>query len=81
MKIYCLYDKKSGEYSCIGLYVNRATFERAVASQVNAPGSSSLLATNSSDFDLYCIGSFDVKTAEIVPCHEFICCCNDLKEI
>lgn len=80
MKIFCLFDKKSGEYSCLTLYPNYAMFARSIMPEVNSDNPHNLLATNSADFDIYCVGTFDVRSGEIEVCHEFIANCSELKE-
>lgn len=80
MKIFCLYDKKSGEYSCLSVYPNIAMFTRSLAPEVNSNNPHNLLTTNSADFDIFHIGNIDVKSGVIDPKHEFIMCCSDLKE-
>lgn len=81
MKLFCLFDKKSLEYSCISCEKNVQMFERSLAAQINNARPNNLLYTNASDFDIYCIGEFDPKTASIVPSFEFIRNCSELKEV
>lgn len=80
MKIFCLFDKKSGEYSCISAEKNLAMFERSLAQQINNPRSTNLLYTNAVDFDIYCLGEFDPQTGNIISSVSFVRNCNELKE-
>lgn len=80
MKIFCLFDKKAGEYSCLSVYPNIAMFTRSLAPEVNSDNPRNLLCTNAADFDIFCVGEIDSKSGIISPDHQFIMCCSDLKE-
>lgn len=81
MKLFCIYDKKSGAYQSIVAYPSPGALERDIALVVNDAHSRTLLYTNAADYDLYMIGEWDVKTGEISPAHQFIRCCADLKQV
>ena len=53
MKIFCLFDKKSCEYSCFSPERNQAMFERSLSAQINNARPNNLLYTNTADFDIY----------------------------
>lgn len=80
MKLFCLFDKKSCEYSCVSVEKRVEIFERSLAAQVNNPRPNNLLFTNSADFDIYCLGTFDPCTGAICSDVKFVRNCSDLKE-
>lgn len=79
MKIFAMFDRKSGEFFGICTWKNSALYMRSVAPVVNDPNPQNLLHSNSADFDLYCLGDFDQKSGEITPTFEYICSAADLK--
>lgn len=80
MKIYCLFDKKACEYSCVTVERNQAMFERSIAQQINLPKPNNLLYTNSADFDIYCLGEMDNGTGIIISDVKYIRNCSELKQ-
>lgn len=78
MKIFAMFDKKSGEYFGICLWKNSALYCRSVSPIVNDPNPQNLLHTCPTDFELYCLGEFDQRTGEIISALEFICSASDL---
>lgn len=78
MNLYCLFDRKGLEHSCIQCLINHDIAKRSVAAVVNNPDKSTLLAVCPGDFELYCLGSFDTKTGVIVPDRVFLCNCAEL---
>lgn len=79
MKIFCLFDKKSCEYSCFSPERNQAMFERSLSAQINNARPNNLLYTNTADFDIYCLGDLDNQTGVIVSNVKFIRNCSELK--
>lgn len=73
MKVFAMFDKKSGEYFGICLWKKPALYCRSIAPVVNDRNPQNLLHTCPEDFDLYCLGEFDQNTGEIVSAVEFIC--------
>lgn len=80
MKVFAMFDKKSGEYFGICTWKNAALYCRSVTPVVNDSAPQNLLYSHSADFDLYCLGEFDQKTGELISAVEFICSASDLKE-
>lgn len=81
MKAFCLYDKKSGEYSCLSLYPNFAMFRRSLLPEVRSTNPHNILAGCPEDFDIYQVGEFDPQTAVFTSDIKFMCNCLDLKEV
>ncbi|QCQ84670.1 nonstructural protein [Blackfly microvirus SF02] len=55
-KIYSVFDKKSGLFSTLSLFVNHAAAMRSFQDAISTEGS--VFCTHPEDFDLYCLGEF-----------------------
>lgn len=74
-KIFSVKDDKSGFdslFMCENELVAKRDFFVAVSD------SNSMFAKFPHDFHLYCVGSFDTVTGEIIPDNIHLCCANDL---
>lgn len=79
MKIFCIFDKKSGEHFGFSVWPNVEIYKRSLHADVNDSNPRNLLASHPSDFELFCLGDFDVKSGEIQYAREFLCNVSDLK--
>lgn len=64
MRIYSLYDRKVGEFQGLVVSPNDETVKRALKEGLPA---NSTEAKYPHDFDLKCLGEFDVTTGRIKP--------------
>lgn len=77
MNLYVLNDRKTGEYHTITLSVNDESIKREMATLSCLSHASSPVRRFPADFDVYAVGSFDMKAASIVPEKRFICNLKD----
>lgn len=82
MKIYDYYDKVSCTFSgSFGLFNNDATAIRTYKTMLNASKLPPLVVSNPGDFAIYCLGSFDQETGEIVAKKDLLVHFIDLVEV
>lgn len=65
MKIYSLFDRKVREFLALVVCPNDESCVRALRESL--VGSASTVTKYPADFDLMCLGEFDVETGVIVP--------------
>lgn len=80
MKVYALFDKKSGSYFSLACWKNDDLYKRSLYSIVNSPVPENLFATHSTDFELFQLGLLDEKSGLLTPDLRFICSAADLKK-
>lgn len=71
-KIFSIFDKKSGLFSGLTLFVNHSEAVRSFQDAVGNSGS--LFCSHPEDFDLYCLGEFNEGSG-------LIYCDSDTKEL
>lgn len=78
MFLYSVKDIKADRFNGPIMFPNEAMARRAFASAVNSdhPG---LLSDYPEDAQIFCVGSFDDHSGEIVPQNIFVCTALDLK--
>lgn len=78
MELFCMYDKKAGQYFGIALHKNEALYLRSLSPLFKSTVPDNLLYHHSSDFECYKLGTFDEKSGLIVPEVTFIANVSDL---
>lgn len=77
--LYSLHDNKSGEWQAPVPDFNEATAKRNLAAGLRNTGDLRTFAP--SDFELYCVGTFDSSNGQVTSQFpEYICSCVDLIE-
>jgi len=66
MRLYSIFDRKLREFGAIVVQPNDGACIRALSDGVAAQPQS-LMAMHPEDFELRCLGAFDVETGEISP--------------
>ena len=77
LKLYSMYDRKSGQYSQPFLQSNNATASRYFTYMCALDVNKMIVG----DLELYCIGTYDVCTGEIVPEIKPVFICNSGEEV
>lgn len=80
MKLYCLYDRKSGEYFAVSMYKNDVIAKRDFSGYFNFLPPTSPVRRFPGDFDVYLIADFDDRSGVITPNYQFICSLVDCDE-
>jgi hypothetical protein len=62
--VICVYDKKAESYSAPFYAQSKGVAIREFADVINKADENSLYYKHPEDFDLYCLGEFDDKTAK-----------------
>lgn len=78
LKIYCIKDNLKGQLDNATLHINDGLALRQFSNWINDKGMG-LLASNTADFSIYCLGTLETETGVITPKVDFICHCIDLK--
>ena len=76
LKLYCVRDNKSGQWQAPVPDYNDSTMRRGVAAGLSA---SDLRSFAPSDFEIYCVGTFDPETGFVsanVP--DYVCSISDI---
>lgn len=82
MKIYDYYDKVACVFSGnFGLFINDGSAIRTYKTMFNTGKLPPLVLSNPADYALYCLGSFDQESGEIVPEKNCLVHFIDLKEV
>ncbi len=79
MKLYTIKDTIVGAMTTPFAGVNDGSAIRSVKNMINNPGDNEV-KTNYKDKQLYCVGSYNDETGEIVPQVRFITNLSELKE-
>lgn len=75
-KLYCVRDTKSGQWQSPVPDFNDATMRRGIAAGLSA---SDLRSFAPSDFEIYCVGTFDPENGFINSCvPEYVCSISDI---
>lgn len=78
--VFAVYDKKAGEHFGLCVWPNAELFKRSIQVYVNDPTfKNNLFSSHSSDFELYALGSLDLRTGDLTGSRVFICNASDLK--
>lgn len=77
--VFAIYDKKSGEHFGLCVWPNAELFKRSLHSTINDRNPQNLLASHSSDFELYALGTLDLRNGDLTGSRVFICNASDLK--
>lgn len=81
MKIFSMLDKKMGEYGALVLANNDEVVIRGLSEHLVGERGNSTLVKHPEDFDLMCVGQFDVETGRIVAWDpKFVCNVSSLRK-
>lgn len=78
-ELYVLFDRKTNQYLGLSLQTSYATYQRQLYADLVDSNPRNQLAVYCADFDIYCLGTLNIKTGVITPKCEFIDNCADLR--
>lgn len=78
MNVYAIYDKKAGQYFGLTVHKTDETYVRTLTPILKSDIPDNMLYHHSSDFEVFCLGTFDEKTGLIVADLRFVYNVSDL---
>lgn len=78
IELFSVKDTKAGRFTGVVMFPNRQVARRAFTTAVNDKASQSLLSQYPEDAQIFCVGTFDDESGELVQTSEFVCNALDL---
>lgn len=78
IELFTVKDVKAGRFTGVVMFPNRQVALRAFSTAVNDKSSQSLLSQYPEDAQIFCVGTFDDESGELIQTSEFVCNALDL---